>query len=100
MKKILRAASSLICCMFFVSSAAFAKQVAEAEIHGIACSFCAYGLEKKIKKMTGVATVSVDVAKGKVVITMQDPATLERGSLEKVVKDAGFTLKSFSVKEP
>jgi mercuric ion binding protein len=98
MNKILSAASILICFALLPFSEVFAKQIIEAEVHGIACSFCAYGLEKKIKKMPGVETVSVDVNQGKAVITMQDSAAMEKEPLEKVVKDAGFTLKSFSVK--
>lgn len=100
MNKILRVASFFIMGVFLASATLLAGQVVEAEIHGIACSFCAYGLEKKIKKMPGVGTVSVDVNEGKAVITMRDPAVMEKEPLEKVVKDAGFTLKHFSVKEP
>ena len=100
MNKILRVVSIFIGSVFLASSPVLAGQVVEAEIHGIACSFCAYGLEKKIKKMPGVGTVSVDVIQGKAVITMRDSATMEKEPLERAVKDAGFTLKHFSVKEP
>lgn len=100
MNKTLRVVSLFIGGVFLASSPVFAGQVVEAEIHGIACSFCAYGLEKKIKKMPGVGTVSVDVTEGKVVITMLDSGVMEKELLEKAVKDAGFTLKHFSVKEP
>ncbi len=81
-----------------MSGVAFAGQVAEAEVHGIACSFCAYSLEKKIKKIPGVETVSVDVNTGKVVVSMQDQAVLDKATFEKAVKDAGFTLKALSEK--
>ncbi|MFH0984093.1 MAG: heavy metal-associated domain-containing protein [Candidatus Omnitrophota bacterium] len=97
MKKNLCMMTLFICGMTLMPPTVLAEQVVEAEIHGIACSFCAYGLEKKIKKMTGVETVSVNVTQGKVVITMRNSATLEKEPLEKVVKDAGFTLKAFSV---
>jgi copper chaperone CopZ len=89
----------VICAMPLMSTSVLAGQVVEAEIHGIACSFCTYGLEKKIKKIKGVETVSIDVTQGKVVITMRSPAILERESLGKVVKDAGFTLKAFTAQE-
>lgn len=100
MNMILRISPILGCCVFLLSTVAFAAQVVEAEIHGIACSFCAYGLEKKIKKIPGVESVSVDVTQGKAVIVMKDPAIMEKEPLEKAVRDAGFTLKSFSEKKP
>lgn len=99
MTNIFRVISSFIFYMSLVSSAAFAKQIVEAEIYGIACSFCAYGLEKKIKKVPGVEMVSVDVSTGKAEIVMGDSAAMEKETLERVVKEAGFTLKNFSVKE-
>ncbi len=37
---------------------------------GLACPFCAYGIEKQLYRIDGVASVSTDVNRGTVIITM------------------------------
>ena len=64
-------------------------------VDGLACPFCAYGIEKQLHKLDGVQSVEVDVAKGRVVVTMQDDRQLQREEAEQAVKKAGFSLRSF-----
>lgn len=69
-------------------------------VDGLSCPFCAYGVEKQLKRLEGVKQVEVDVAKGQVVVSMNEGKTLERGQAVEAVKKAGFTLRSFeSAKE-
>lgn len=63
------------------------------EVHGMACSFCAYGLEKKVKKMDGVEEVKVNVQTGIATIKVKDGATLDRDKLREVVKDSGLKME-------
>lgn len=65
------------------------------EVKGLACPFCAYGVEKRLNKLTGVEEVEVDVAGGRVVVTMKEGATLTREKASKAVDEAGFSLASF-----
>lgn len=65
------------------------------EVKGLACPFCAYGIEKRLNKMEGVEEVEVDVAGGRVVVTMKKGATLTREKADKAVDEAGFSLASF-----
>lgn len=62
---------------------------------GLACPFCAYGIEKQVQKIQGVASVATDIASGKVLITVRDDATLEEGKVNEAVKKAGFTMRAF-----
>jgi len=67
-----------------------------AHIKGLACPFCAYGLEKKLKKLPGVAEVYVGLNEGIAQLKLNkkdDPPTQKQ--LKKAVEDAGFTLSKF-----
>ncbi len=68
-------------------------QVEKIEIYvdGLACPFCAYGLEKKLKKIEGVAEVKINIAKGSATLETKQGNSIEVETIESVVKDAGFT---------
>ncbi len=64
-------------------------------VDGLACPFCAYGIEKKLKHTQGVKGVAVDINAGIVMVTMADGATMTKDQAHRIVKDAGFTLRGF-----
>ncbi len=64
-------------------------------VDGLACPFCAYGVEKQLMSIPGVKSVKVTVKSGTVIVTMQDGAKLSRGRAGQAVKDAGFSMRSF-----
>tara|TARA_R110001592_G_scaffold104699_2_gene294611 strand:- start:7603 stop:7908 length:306 start_codon:yes stop_codon:yes gene_type:complete len=86
-------------CLFLtllLSSASFAGGVRyQLEVDGLACPFCAYGIEKKLSQLDGVEQVETDVANGRVDVDMVDGQTLNEDQARQAVKDAGFTLRSF-----
>ncbi len=63
-------------------------------IDGLACPFCAYGVEKKLNEIPGVERIDVDIKKGEVVLTLSKGATLAEPIAREKVKRAGFTLRS------
>ncbi len=63
------------------------------EVGGLACPFCAYGIEKRLKKIEGLAEVSVLLEEGTVELKMKDGATVSEDRLKKAVKEAGFEVK-------
>lgn len=67
-------------------------------IDGLACPFCAYGIEKKLIKTEGVTSVTFDLVKGLVIVTVQEGIILTELQLKQWVHDAGFTLRSVSEK--
>ena len=61
-------------------------------VDGLACPFCAYGIEKKFNKIDGVESTHVDLAKGIVTVKTHD-VKLEDAQLKKLFEDAGFTYR-------
>lgn len=64
-------------------------------VDGLACPFCAYGIEKQINEIKGVQNIQTDIASETVTVTMAPGATLTKDAAAKAVKDAGFTLHKF-----
>lgn len=64
-------------------------------VDGLACPFCAYGIEKKLNEIKGVQNVQTDIASETVTVTMALGTTLGKEAAAKAVKDAGFTLHAF-----
>ena len=63
-------------------------------VDGLACPFCAYGVEKRLSAIEGVESVETDVKSGQVVVTLAEGKTLSEEVARQAVKDAGFTLRS------
>jgi mercuric ion binding protein len=87
-----------LCCFLFVSLAAQNQKVT-VQIEGLACPFCAYGLEKKFLEVKSVSKLSIDVNQGEMTFTLNDANALTEKEIRKKIKDAGFKTKkiSFSV---
>jgi len=60
-------------------------------VDGLSCPFCAYGLEKKLKRIEGVGGVKIYVDKGVAALENKKEKSIAVESLDSVVKDAGFT---------
>lgn len=82
-----------------IASAAFADTRYAVGVDGLACPFCAYGLEKRLLKEPGVVSVQTDISAGRLIVQMEEQATLNHEQAHEAVKDAGFTLRSFEVVE-
>ena len=67
-------------------------------VDGLACPYCAYGIEKKLKKIKGVDKIDVDLNKGLVTVNVGDGVTLTETQMTKLFKDAGFTYRSMTQK--
>lgn len=65
-------------------------------VKGVACPYCAYGIEKRLNKIDGVEEVVVDIGDSVVRVTMAEGANLTEAKARTAVKEAGFTLHSFS----
>ena len=63
-------------------------------VDGMSCPFCAYGLEKKLKKVKDVESVTIDLNEGEVVVIAKAGATIKEESLRRAVKEAGFSVSS------
>jgi mercuric ion binding protein len=68
-------------------------------VDGMACPFCAYGIEKKLLKMPGVEKLNILMDEGKIILTLAAGAELDVPALHSAVRNAGFTLHSILVRE-
>ncbi len=71
------------------------KGVYTLQVDGLACPFCAYGIEKQLGATEGVESVETDIKSGTVTVTMQDGATLDEDTAGMAVKAAGFTMRGY-----
>ncbi len=69
------------------------------QVDGLGCPFCSYGIEKRLHTLDGVKGIEFDIAKGQVILSTTPGVTLSREQIKAKVKEAGFTLRSFSVRE-
>ena len=60
-------------------------------VDGLSCPFCAYGLEKKLKRLEGTEKVRIDIDQGVAEVTVAEGKTIEESQLRQAVLDAGFT---------
>jgi len=70
------------------------------EVAGLACPFCAYGIEKRLNRIDGVAAIEVEIGAGRVLVTMQPGGSLTQERAAAAVDEAGFTLRGFEEVEP
>lgn len=68
------------------------------EADGLACPFCAYGIEKQLGRIEGVATVATDIASGTVTVKMHPGVSLAEDQAKEAVDRAGFTMRGFKRK--
>ncbi len=76
-------------------------QLVTISVDGLSCPFCVYGLEKKLKKVSGVKTVKIELKKGLALVRLKagqpiDPAKTTMTFTE-AVKKAGFTARKITI---
>ncbi len=68
------------------------------EIKGLACPYCAYGMEKELKKVAGVEQVEIKLKTGMAYISTPIAQEPTKESLAQIVTDAGFTPGEIEIK--
>lgn len=72
-----------------------ADQMILLQVDGLACPFCAYGVEKKLKDTTGVKRVDIRLNEGMVHVTVGEDAVFDEALARRIITEAGFTLRDF-----
>lgn len=62
-------------------------------VDGLACPFCAYGLEKKLKNLDALKTMEVQLEESRVLLAFKKGKSLTKDEIQKAVKKAGFTAR-------
>ncbi len=60
-------------------------------VDGMSCPFCAFGVEKRLRKVRGVATVAVDMKNGTAYLVAKPKVSIHYQDVPKAIKEAGFT---------
>ncbi len=59
-------------------------------VTGLSCPFCAYGLEKRLRKLDGLDSLRIDFQTGSVILTVRDGSKASDAQIRELVKDGGF----------
>jgi len=71
-------------------------QTATIAVDGLSCPFCAYGLEKNLKKVNGIESVKIDMKSGHATVALKQGAQVDDQVLRQAVKKAGFTAREIT----
>lgn len=60
-------------------------------VEGMACPFCAFGIEKRLKKVPGVGSIDIDIATGTATLTAAEGGSIAFSRIPEAIQRAGFT---------
>ncbi|NQV82834.1 MAG: heavy-metal-associated domain-containing protein [Rhodospirillales bacterium] len=89
----------LISTVAWSASALAASPVYRLYVDGLACPFCAYGVEKNTLALDGVEKLDIDMEGGFITVVMKPGKTLDEETARRVVADSGFTLRRFEARK-
>ncbi len=69
-------------------------------VDGLACPFCAYGLEKKLKRIKGLEKLDIKINDGVALLYYKEGAEIDEKVIDKKVKEAGFTPGKITIEKP
>ncbi len=85
---------AIIAAAFYLISGAVNAETYKLQVDGLACPFCAYGIEKQLGKLPGVNTLKTNIKSGTVTVKTSKGKNLTRAQMSGAVKRAGFSLRS------
>lgn len=93
--------AGLFLALFFVATVVSAGQQQKVTIRvdGLACPFCAYGMEKKLKRLEGVEKLDIKINEGFVILYFEEGAKIDKELISKKVKEAGFTPREITIEK-
>jgi copper chaperone CopZ len=75
-------------------NSAYAGEIKQVmQVHGAVCASCAYGLEKKFKKMDGVKHFDINLKKGLVSICTDENLVFSEEQLTQIFIESGYSYK-------
>ena len=60
-------------------------------VEGMACPFCAFGIEKRLKKVGGVGSIEVNLGAGSAALKASDEDSIDVSAIPEAIRKAGFT---------
>ena len=71
------------------------SHVYKLHVDGLACPFCAYGVEKQVGGLDNVKSAEILIDEGIVAVTMASGKTLDEANAKQAISDSGYTLRKF-----
>jgi len=84
--------------LMLITTIAHADQIAEVNVTGMVCDFCARGIEKTFMKDVNVKKVDVNLEDGKVLITYANQAEINFEDIQEKITANGQTAVDMKVK--
>lgn len=75
----------------FIRLASAEPAKVQVKLDGLVCTFCAYNLEKKLKRVEAVEDLKILVNAGLAELTIKEGKSIDIDGIKKAVKDGGFT---------
>lgn len=75
----------------FIRLASAEPAKVQVKLDGLVCTFCAYNLEKKLKRVEAVEDLKIFVNAGLAELTIKEGKSIDVDGIKKAVKDGGFT---------
>lgn len=66
-------------------------------VEGMACPFCAYGIEKKLKKVDGVRSMVIKIKEGMAILETEEEESIGLAHIPKAIRDAGFSPSTIEI---
>ncbi len=84
---------ALLACLALLSFASAQARVESATVvvEGMSCPFCAFGVEKRLKKVEGVGSIEVNMDTGSASMSASEGESIDFSSLPEAIRKAGFT---------
>lgn len=67
-------------------------------VDGLACPFCAYGLEKKLDDYDAVQELQVEIEEGRILLVFREGQALTKDEIDQAVEEAGFTARKIELR--
>lgn len=96
-KNFLILAPIILILVIFIRLASGEPTRVQVKVDGLSCPFCAYNLEKKLKRVEGVEDLKLRIDTGLAEIEIEEGKLIDVDGIKKAVKDGGFTPREMLV---
>ena len=85
---------TIILALIWSVSALAAGTQYQMRVDGLACPYCAYGIEKKLNAIDGVEKIDIDLENRLVIVNVIEGVKLSDEQMTQLFDDAGFSYRS------
>ncbi len=75
------------------------RQKVTLRVDGLACPFCAYGMEKKLKRIENLEDLDIKINEGLVILYFKEGTKIDQELITQKVKEAGFTPRELKIED-